>query len=72
MQAGKTSPWAGMAHGGLQGWNGWTFVPGPATLEVSIDPAAHGDVVGPLSRGVFLKTSAGKELEFTLNATVAH
>lgn len=72
MQAGKTSPWSGMEHGALQKWGGWTLGPGPASLEVSIDPAAHGDVVGPLSRGVYLKTSAGKELQFTLNAVVTH
>jgi hypothetical protein len=72
VQAGKTSAWAGMAHGGLAGWRGWTLGAGPASLEVTIDPAAHGDVVGPLSRGVYLRTSAGKELEFTLNAVVSH
>lgn len=72
MQAGKRSPWGGMAHGGIGGWSSWTLGAGPAALEVTIDPAAHGDVVGPLSRGVYLKTSAGKELEFTLNAVVSH
>ena len=73
MQGGKTSPWSGMEHNTLQRWASWALGPGPAALEVTIDPAAHGDdAVGPLSRGVYLKTSAGKELDFELKATLTH
>ncbi|MDE3113615.1 MAG: hypothetical protein KGN00_05560 [Chloroflexota bacterium] len=72
MQAGKTSPWAGMGHE-IQKWSTWRLAPGAAMLEVTIDPAAHGDdAVGPLSRGVYLMTSAGKELDFELKATLTH
>lgn len=73
MQAGKASPWAGMEHGVLLRWPTWPLRAGPATLEVTIDPAAHGDdAVGPLSRGVYLKTSDGKELDLELTATLTH
>lgn len=43
----------------------------PAILEVTIDPAAHGDRgQGPIKRGVLLKTASGQELRFELSATV--
>lgn len=42
-----------------------------AYLEVSIDPAAHGDAgLGPIQRGTLLKTASGQSLEFLLTANV--
>ena len=43
----------------------------PASLEVSVDPAAHGEAgMGPIQRGAILETAAGQKLEFVLTATV--
>jgi hypothetical protein len=48
------------------------FNPGqPAFLEVSIDPAAHGEKgLGPIKRGVNLQTTGGQNLKFELTAQV--
>ena len=73
MEAGRASPWSGMAHDLVQSWSAWRLGDGPASLEVTVDPAAHGmDATGPLTRGVVLRTSAGTELDFTLKAVVTH
>jgi hypothetical protein len=62
-----------MTHDLVGRWRTWALEPGQAKLEVTIDPAAHGpDALGPLSRGVALRTSSGKELQFTLKAEVTH
>jgi hypothetical protein len=43
----------------------------PATLEVTIDPAAHGEAgLGSLERGVRVVTAGGQALEFILRAQV--
>jgi hypothetical protein len=43
----------------------------PAFLEVSVDPAAHGEAgLGPIQRAVMLRTASGQELTFTLKATI--
>lgn len=43
-----------------------------ATLEVTIDPAAHGPQgVGPFRRGITLTTVDGSNLEFLLSGTIA-
>ncbi len=43
----------------------------PAHLEVTIDPAAHGEAgLGPIRRGVTVKTTSGQELQFELAAQV--
>ncbi len=43
----------------------------PTYLEVSIDPAAHGEAgLGPIARAVFLRTADGQDLRFDLTATV--
>lgn len=43
----------------------------PATLEVSIDPAAHGEQgLGQNARGVVLETDNGDRFEFELNINV--
>lgn len=73
MEAGRASPWAGMSHGPEPGWSSWRLASGAASLEVTMDPAAHGpDAVGPWTRKVLLRTASGTELDFTLKATVTH
>ncbi|MHB1415308.1 MAG: hypothetical protein ACYC1C_08650 [Chloroflexota bacterium] len=43
----------------------------PAHLEVTIDPAAHGENgLGPIERMVRLTTTEGQTIEFTLTANV--
>jgi hypothetical protein len=43
----------------------------PATLEVTIDPAAHGEAgLGSIERGVSVATAGGQTLEFVLRAQV--
>lgn len=43
----------------------------PATLEVMIDPAAHGPAgLGPIKRRVLLTTANGQTIPFDLTAMV--
>ena len=72
VQAGQVSEWFGMPMGeqaapariALRGAQ-------PAYLEVTIDPAAHGERgLGPVSRGVVVRTAGGQQLQFALNAEV--
>jgi hypothetical protein len=43
----------------------------PAYLEVTVDPAAHGERgLGPIQRAVLLKTANGQELRFELAAHI--
>jgi hypothetical protein len=43
----------------------------PAYLEVSIDPAAHGEKgLGPIKRGVNMQTLGEQNLKFELTAQV--
>lgn len=43
----------------------------PAYLEVSIDPAAHGDqAFGPILRVVTMRTASGQTMDFELRANV--
>mgnify|MGYP005853212389 CR=1 FL=1 len=43
----------------------------PAYLEVKLDPTAHGPSgVGPVTRGVTLRTSSGQQFEFELRGTI--
>jgi hypothetical protein len=59
-----------MAHG-LTTWSPWRLAAGAASLEVTMDPAAHGPTaIGPWTRTVRLRTASGAELQFTLKATV--
>ncbi|MBM2827052.1 MAG: hypothetical protein HW403_1116 [Dehalococcoidia bacterium] len=42
-----------------------------ASLEVIVDPAAHGEAgLGSIQRGAIVETAVGQKLEFVLNATV--
>ncbi len=71
---GKTiSPWFGMpmSSAPVPPANVRLAVGTPAYLEVTIDPAAHGEGgLGDIKRGVSLKTAAGQELAFELAARV--
>jgi hypothetical protein len=72
VQADQTSDWLGMSHEGGPADVNVALVPNtPAYVEVSIDPAAHGPGgAGPWTRVIGLRTAAGQELQFTLNALV--
>ena len=44
---------------------------GAARLDVQVDPAAHGEEgLGPITRGVILRTAAGQNLTFEMAAVV--
>lgn len=73
VQTDRTSAWFGMPHRGapLPAVNFTLLAATPAYLEVSVDPAAHGEAgLGPIQRGVRLTTAGGQELPFTLTAHV--
>lgn len=72
VQAGQVSDWLGMSHDGAPPALRIPLRAGqPATLEVRIDPAAHGDAgLGPIERGVRVVTAGGQALEFVLRAQV--
>lgn len=73
VQAGHTSDWYGMDHsnGPVVASNIRLAANQPAYLEVTIDPAAHGpNGIGPIQRGVTLKTAGGQELTFDLHAQI--
>ncbi len=43
----------------------------PAYVEVTIDPAAHGDAgLGPMQRSVLLQTESGQRIQLDLTAEV--
>lgn len=72
VQAEKVSEWFGMSHGNTRPKINVPLEPDrPAYLEVSVDPAAHGEAgLGPIQRGIMLKTAGGQELQFVVSATV--
>ena len=73
VQAGKTSEWFGMPMGdGPSPAVDFKLVPNQsAYLEVSIDPAAHGEAgIGPIQRGVSLLTATGQGLQFQLSGII--
>lgn len=71
VQGASGSDWYGMPHGKpepiafeLRGGQ-------PAYLQVTVDPAAHGEAgLGPIKRGVRLATNGGQTVDFLLSATV--
>jgi len=73
VQAGQVSQWFGMPHAEAPApaANFRLAADEPAWVEVSIDPAAHGDAgLGSIQRAALLQTSSGQSLEFTLAAEV--
>lgn len=67
------SAWFGMPHGtaARPAANIQLRARQPAFLEVSVDPAAHGEQgLGAIRRGVRLTTKSGQELQFVLTANV--
>jgi hypothetical protein len=43
----------------------------PAYLEMTVDPAAHGDAgLGPITRVVLIQTASGQNLQFVTTAQV--
>ncbi len=76
VQGGTTSEWYGMPMDGsnsIPNPNTLLRSGEPATLEVTIDPAAHGDAgLGPIERSVLLQTERGQRIEVNLTADVVH
>ncbi len=72
VQGGRTSQWFGMPMtNNPPPANVRLSDDEPAYLEVSIDPAAHGEAgLGQIARAVFLRTADGQELRFDLTAIV--
>lgn len=72
VQAGQVSSWSGMNHDPSAPPQPIRLKAGQAAyLEVSIDPAAHGESgIGPITRVAYLKTASGQQLEFELRAEV--
>jgi hypothetical protein len=71
VQASRTSDWFGMSHGTGPQPNVILEAGTPAYLEVSVDPAAHGEAgLGKIHRMVWMETESGQELQFNLTAYV--
>lgn len=72
MQADRTSAWFGMSMANTAPSARVRLEDGlPAYLEVSVDPAAHGDAgLGPVRRSVMLRTASGQTLQFEVAAYV--
>lgn len=71
MQGAQTSVWFGVARSDTPPANLRLASDEPAYLEVSFDPAAHGERgLGQVQRGVLLKTASGQELRFEVTAHV--
>jgi len=74
VQAGQVSEWFGMSHAEapVPPANFRLAADEAAYVEVSIDPAAHGEAgLGAIERGAFLETTEGQNLQFRLTAQVA-
>ncbi len=75
VQGGNASDWRGMPMtGGPNPGFRFRIEPDkPATLEVTIDPAAHGPQgVGAFQRGITVTTSDGKQYEFEMDGTIVN
>jgi hypothetical protein len=73
VQANQVSDWFGMQHTPtFQSNLNLRLTPDePAYLEVTVDPAAHGDAgLGPIRRTVLLKTQSEQILQLDLVAEV--
>lgn len=73
VQGSNVSPWFGMPMPNAPVSDADVRIePGEdAYLEVTIDPAAHGEAgLGQIQRGIRLTTTGGQELNFTLTANV--
>lgn len=73
VQAGKASAWFGMPmpNAPVPPANMPLAADQPAYLEVTIDPAAHGEAgLGRIRRGVVLETAGGEVVRFELVAEV--
>lgn len=73
VQAGRASDWLGMPmpNAPVPPANVSLTAGQPAYLEVTVDPAAHGDAgLGRIRRGVVLETAGGEIIRFELVAEV--
>lgn len=73
VQGGQVSEWQGMpmSNGPAPAIRFKVVPDEPAYLEVTVDPAAHGEQgVGPFRRGITVKTNDGQQLDFVLSGTI--
>jgi hypothetical protein len=73
VQADNVSEWYGMSHQSTSASRAnIVLVPDVAAyLEVTIDPAAHGDAgLGRVVRAVMVETAGGQRFQFVLTADV--
>jgi hypothetical protein len=73
VQADQTSDWFGMSHSSdpTPAANIVLAAGESASLEVTVDPAAHGaDGLGDVERAVIVETSGGQTLFFLMTAEV--
>jgi hypothetical protein len=73
VQANRVSDWFGMQHSvNFQTNANFRLIPDEsAYLEVTVDPAAHGEAgLGPIRRAVLIKTQSEQLLQFDVVAEV--
>jgi hypothetical protein len=73
VQADNVSEWYGMSHQSspVPRANIQLMPDSPAYLEVTIDPAAHGEAgLGRVVRAVMLETAGGQKVQFLMTADV--
>lgn len=71
VQGARSTAWFGMPHDAAPAADVLVQPSEPAYLEVTVDPAAHGDAgLGRIQRGVVLTTAGGQALRFELTAQV--
>lgn len=72
VQAEETTDWFGMSHSVVaDDLLDVRLTAGPAALEVTVDPAAHGPAaLGPIQRDVIVTTVTGERRRFTVLADV--
>jgi hypothetical protein len=72
VQADKATDWYGMPTGAPMKEAGFSLDgEQPAYLEVTVDPAAHGERgLGPIKRAVIVRAADGEELRFEVTAHV--
>lgn len=74
VQGGRESEWFGMPMAGAPAPQANVRLASdqPAYLEVTFDPAAHGEAgLGSVRRGVMLATNTGQQLTFNFSAQVS-
>ncbi len=73
VQGGQASEWQGMpmSNGSVPAMRFKVAPDEPAYLEVTVDPAAHGEQgIGFFRRGITVRTNDGLQLDFILSGNI--